>query len=36
MFDEGIIKITNIFNEENHPVPEGFKDQDVNVNAPRL
>jgi len=29
-------ELTNIFNEEELPVPNGFTDSDVNVNAPRL
>jgi hypothetical protein len=28
--------ITEIFAKENHPLPAGFSDEDVNVNAPRL
>jgi hypothetical protein len=28
--------ITEIFTKENHPIPVGFTDKDVNVNAPRL
>ncbi|MDP4147396.1 MAG: DUF3231 family protein, partial [Bacillota bacterium] len=28
--------ITNIFNEDGLPVPNGFTDKDVNINAPRL
>ncbi|MGM7723800.1 DUF3231 family protein [Metabacillus sp. Hm71] len=28
--------ITYIFNDEKHPIPVGFTDEDVNVNAPRL
>ena len=28
--------ITEIFSKENHPIPVGFTDEDVNVNAPRL
>ncbi|WP_339148691.1 MULTISPECIES: DUF3231 family protein [unclassified Sutcliffiella] len=28
--------ITEIFTKENHPIPVGFTDEDVNVNAPRL
>jgi spore coat protein CotF len=31
-----IQELTNIFNEENLPVPHGFTDSDVNANAPRL
>jgi spore coat protein CotF len=33
---EIITSITNIFNEENFPVPNGFTEGDVNKNAPRL
>lgn len=36
MFEERIIKMTNFFLEGNYPVPDGFKDQDVDINAPRL
>jgi hypothetical protein len=28
--------ITDIFNKENFPIPHGFTDEDVNLNAPRL
>ncbi|WP_066067077.1 DUF3231 family protein [Neobacillus soli] len=28
--------ITEIFTKENHPIPVGFTDDDVNMNAPRL
>ncbi|WP_436371586.1 DUF3231 family protein [Cytobacillus sp. BC1816] len=28
--------ITEIFTKENHPIPIGFTDEDVNLNAPRL
>lgn len=28
--------ITEIFTKENHPIPVGFTEEDVNVNAPRL
>ena len=28
--------ITEIFTKENHPIPAGFTDEDVNINAPRL
>lgn len=31
-----IEKLTTLFQEENHPVPHGFTDDDVNVNASRL
>ena len=31
-----IYKLTNLFQRENFPIPRGFTDQDVNVNAPRL
>lgn len=31
-----IDQITNIFNNEKIPIPYGFKDEDVNLNAPRL
>jgi len=29
-------KITNIFNKENYPVPQGFTEEDVNLDASRL
>jgi len=29
-------KITEIFKDENYPVPQGFTDHDVNLDAPRL
>lgn len=29
-------KITDIFNAENYPIPQGFTEQDVNLEAPRL
>lgn len=29
-------KLTEIFNAENYPVPQGFTEQDVNLDAPRL
>jgi hypothetical protein len=29
-------KITEFFNQENHPIPVGFTDADVDLNAPRL
>lgn len=28
--------LTNLFNQEKLPTPEGFKEKDVNINAPRL
>jgi hypothetical protein len=28
--------VTSIFKEENYPIPVGFTDEDVNINAPRL
>lgn len=31
-----IEKLTSIFNQENYPVPQGFSEQDVNFDAPRL
>lgn len=31
-----IDKLTSIFNQENHTVPQGFSEQDVNLSAPRL
>ena len=31
-----IQELTNIFNQEKLTIPEGFNDNDVNVNAPRL
>jgi hypothetical protein len=31
-----IKKLTSIFNNEKIPVPHGFTDEDVNINAPRL
>ncbi|KKI90080.1 hypothetical protein WQ54_23480 [Bacillus sp. SA1-12] len=33
---KNLTTITAIFNEENHPIPVGFTDEDVNENAPRL
>jgi hypothetical protein len=29
-------RITDLFNSEDIPIPNGFTDQDVDVNAPRL
>lgn len=29
-------KVIHLFNEENYPIPQGFSDKDVNLNAPRL
>jgi hypothetical protein len=29
-------KVSGIFKEENHPIPHGFTDEDVNPSAPRL
>jgi hypothetical protein len=31
-----LIEATNLFNEEKLPIPDGFTDNDVNINAPRL
>src|SRR5699024_3401986 len=33
---ESKIKTEQIFNHENHPVPQGFTNKDVNFKAPRL
>lgn len=34
--EEHVQKVTEIFKEENYPVPQGFTEHDVNLNAPRL
>ncbi|GIN57352.1 hypothetical protein J8TS2_16710 [Lederbergia ruris] len=34
--EEHQTKITDIFNAENYPIPQGFTEQDVNLEAPRL
>jgi hypothetical protein len=34
--EQHVQKITNLFNSEDIPIPNGFTDQDVNINAPRL
>jgi hypothetical protein len=34
--NEHIQILTNLFNQEKLPIPEGFKDNDININAPRL
>lgn len=34
--NQRIEKLTNILNQEKLPVPEGLKDTDININAPRL
>ncbi|MFL0194065.1 DUF3231 family protein [Clostridium sp. WILCCON 0269] len=34
--NERIKILTNLFNEERLPLPEGFSDNDIDVNAPRL
>ncbi|THE10934.1 DUF3231 family protein [Bacillus timonensis] len=34
--DEVILKISEVFHEENMPIPNGFSESDVNINAPRL
>ncbi|MFL0196778.1 DUF3231 family protein [Clostridium sp. WILCCON 0269] len=34
--NERIKILTDLFNQERLPVPEGFKDKDVNITAPRL
>lgn len=31
-----IEKVTQLFNDENYPVPQGFTEHDVNLDAPRL
>lgn len=31
-----VIEITNIFNQAGLPIPDGFTENDVNINAPRL
>lgn len=36
MSEEHIKKITQLFADENYPVPQGFTDKDVNLQAPRL
>ncbi|WP_090746080.1 DUF3231 family protein [Mesobacillus persicus] len=28
--------VTKIFNEEGHAIPQGFTEEDMNINAPRL
>ncbi|TXC91055.1 DUF3231 family protein [Metabacillus litoralis] len=33
---EHLISLTEIFTKENYPIPIGFSDEDVNVDAPRL
>jgi hypothetical protein len=33
---EHVQRVRSIFNQENHPIPQGFTEQDVNINAPRL
>lgn len=34
--NQNIITITDLFNREGLPIPDGFTDNDVNINAPRL
>jgi len=34
--NQRINTLTNIFNQEKLPIPKGFIDEDVNINAPRL
>ncbi|MFE8702775.1 DUF3231 family protein [Cytobacillus sp. FJAT-54145] len=34
--EEHILKVTTLFNEEKFPIPIGFNNEDVNLNAPRL
>jgi len=34
--NQRIETLTNLFNKENLPIPDGFKDEDVTLNAPRL
>jgi len=33
---QNVTKITDFFNQAGLPIPEGFTDNDVNINAPRL
>lgn len=34
--EEHVRKLTKIFEEENYPIPQGFTEHDVNLDAPRL
>jgi hypothetical protein len=34
--NQHIQEVTNLLNKENLPIPNGFSDSDVNINAPRL
>jgi hypothetical protein len=34
--NQHLLDATNLFNEEKLPIPDGFTDNDVNINAPRL
>jgi len=34
--EQHIKELTNLFNEEHLPIPDGISDKDVNINAPRL
>ena len=36
LLKKNIEEVTNFFNEENLPIPVGYTDNDVNINAPRL
>lgn len=36
LMEQHVEKLTNFFIQENYPVPQGFTEQDVNLNAPRL
>lgn len=34
--EEHVQKLTDLFKKEQYPIPQGFTEQDVNLNAPRL
>lgn len=34
--DKHLQRLTQLYNEESHPIPQGFTDKDVNIDAPRL
>lgn len=36
MAEEHLKKITNIYKKENHPIPHGLSDDDINLKAPKL
>ncbi|MDD3653450.1 MAG: DUF3231 family protein [Desulfotomaculaceae bacterium] len=36
MAEEHLKKITTIYKKENHPIPHGLSDEDVDLNAPKL